>query len=66
MQGFSSNPTTVDFLERVIRQEGHRVIGIHGDKSQLQRDQVSSRVARTQGCQIFHGNNYQNGVKYTK
>ncbi len=34
---------TVDYLEGVISREGHRVEGIHGDKSQLKRDTVRTK-----------------------
>ena len=30
----------MDFIERIIIREGHRAVGIHGDKSQLNRDSV--------------------------
>lgn len=40
---FAQTKKDVDFLERIIRREGHNATSIHGGKTQMQRDSVLSR-----------------------
>ena len=40
---FAETKKDVDFLERILRREGHNVSSIHGGKTQMQRDSVLSR-----------------------
>ena len=40
---FAETKRDVDFLERILRREGHNVSSIHGGKTQMQRDSVLSR-----------------------
>ena len=40
---FAQTKKDVDFLERIIRREGHNASAIHGGKTQMQRDNVLSR-----------------------
>ena len=40
---FAQTKRDVDFLERIIRREGHNASSIHGGKTQMQRDSVLER-----------------------
>ena len=40
---FAQTKKDVDFLERIIRREGHNASSIHGGKTQMQRDSVLDR-----------------------
>merc|ERR1719347_2436805 len=40
---FAETKRDVDFLERILRREGHNASSIHGGKTQMQRDSVLSR-----------------------
>lgn len=40
---FCQTKKGADYIERIVRREGHTAASIHGDKTQLQRDHVLSR-----------------------
>ena len=40
---FAETKRDVDFLERILRRDGHNASSIHGGKTQMQRDSVLSR-----------------------
>lgn len=40
---FTNTKKSVDYLERVLRGNGWPALGIHGDRTQLQRDMIINK-----------------------